>query len=548
MTFSIGGGFSLGNNNNGGFIDLNQGGLMQTKERAIIFVFEPFQNSIGDVAHRSNQYSFDENFLNTMQQVTEETRRGTATESQIIGDLNTKINLSDNMLPAYRPTWNIRTSALSMNWRFILMLTQNGGEMALGNTLVNTGGGTSARRIYTGFFTDEPFNPLTFREHHRTLNPNAQLVITHKTVIGTATAYTQHGPRTDLASWGSEDIVQPQILKDLIGGGMAGRNHINLLTPESCLTNTQADEDGGAIITPGASNILEDRVATVIPDALDHTHRNVSHVIGGIVKYQDQMNARQNISGSQNIDYFEDAFLNDGVHRNAFARHLSMRRTSKNNIYDLDENRPISIGEIDQMVNGRLEVMSYGIRRPDYYETADQYETSMTNQYSHLIATVTVAIMNAASVNAMAFEYEIMHAPVTPLEKFIPYSAETAFNADTNMTLMKQKAVEVELRNTIFRTIYDSKGSFHVAVNANATGITSVSLSLIDQGIRCHAPFELPSMFGGIISPLLGDTEASTHNSEQIEGLFKIATGANQPPQVSGHLPYFGSTDFGALD
>lgn len=511
--------------NDVGFAQQNQPGLMETKSRAVLYVFKPYQNQFSDVGLRPFQYRFDENFIAGTQEITDLAKRGTMQAGVIIEDLMSRNNLNDYMLPSYSPTMQFRASQLADRWRFILVLTEAASDLSIGNTVLSTSPSSQMRRIYSGFFEDEPFNTTNFGGK-RTLNPHSYMVITHKTVVGTATSHGRLGPETSLNTFVSEEIVHPTVSQNLTINSM-GDNTLHLMTPDNCVNSIDSTDDGYSIAVPGAhSDISRDTGANVVSDFLEQPAHNVAQIVKGMIRYQDDFVHRNRLSTRRVGSYFDDEFIDESLQRTKLARYMSLPRARRAGAFDLDENDRISPVDLDNMVSGELDVVDFDLERPQYYETADQLETSVTNQYSFLIASVISPIMNSAGLNEMQFEFQIARRNGQVHESFRTYSAAPNWPVPQHDLMSMAKAVEIELSRGIFATIFESKGDFHVTVSANATGMTVVRLSLVGQGYRNPVDFELPSCMGGLITPLLGDSASNATNSEAIETLYNVATGS----------------------
>lgn len=507
----------------------NKRNVMATSARAIVYVFKPHAGQLNDVGLRPFAYSFDENFTTHTQELMDLSTRGVASQSAMVSNLMSNVNLSDNMIPSYQAEMIFKGSHLADKYRFILILTETGQGLVTGNTLVNTGN-NQVRRIYNGYFTDEPFNPQTFGFGSPTFNPHTAIVITHKTRVGTSVDHGALGPVTKLNTFSSENIVHSQLSNDL--SVRTNNNHVDnriyLMTPENCINSVDVGLDGFSTVSPGAhGDITRDRGCNVVADILEQPTHNVAQIVKGMIKFQDDITHKSRASMYRTDQYYDDTFTDEAFHRNKLGRYMSLPRSNPNSIFDLDIDRPYSLQTIDDMVNGTLEVQQFDIERPIYYETADQTETSMTNQYSFLISSVISPIMNSVGLNEMSFEYSIMLRNGQVQDEFRTYSAAPNWPVPNNDLLSMRKAVEIELVNGIFATIFGSKGDFHVAVSANATGITTVRLSLVGQGYRHSPDFEFPSCLGGLISPLIGTSTTNAHNASQIEDLYSHATGIN---------------------
>ena len=515
-------------NNDFGHSQQNATNIMETGHKAILYVFKPYHNQFGDVGLRPFQYHFDENFVAETQQINDLSKRGTAQASSLISNLRSSTNLNDHMLPSFQSSMMLNSSRLSDRHRFILILTEKANSLISGNTLVSSDSNSQVRRIYTGFFEDEPFNPTTFSNNRQTLNPNSFMVITHKTIVGTSVDHGRLGARTEINTQSSEEIVNSQLLQSLIGRERGVSDGLFLMTPENCINSIDTNDDGYSIAVPGAhSDISRDQGNNIVADILEQPGHNVAQIVKGMIRFQDDVTHRSRLSTHKVDNYFENDFMDESMSRVKLGRYMSLPRSRKSSIFDLDYDSRISPADIDKMVNGDLQVVPFDLERPIYYETADQMETSVTNQYSFLIASVVVPILNSAGLNAMTFEYQIAQINGQIQEDFRTNGAEPNWPVPQNDLLSMAKAVEVELVSGILSTIFHSKGDFHVVVSANVTGMTIVRLSLVGQGYKNQVDFELPSCMGGLISPLIGDSSSNANNSEAIEVLYNVATGTN---------------------
>ena len=508
-----------------GHTQQNAGNVMDTDQKAMLYVFKPYQNQFADVGLRPFQYNFDENFIAETQQISDLSKRGSAQSSSLISGLMASTNLNDNMMPSFASSMVFKASHLSDRYRFILLLTEGANNLINGNTIAASHSNSHVRRIYTGYFEDEPFNPTTFSDSRRTLNPNAFMVITHKTVMGTSLQHGQFGSRTEINTHSSEEIIHPQLAKGLIGYSQANTD-LFLMTPSNCINSIETNEDNVSIAIPGAhSNMSRDIGANVVADILEQPGHNVAQIVKGMIRFQDDITQHNRLSSRKVDRYFADDFADESIARMKLGKYMDLPRSRMMSAFDLDLDGRISADDIDRKVGGQLQVIDFDLERPMYYETADQMEASVTNQYSFLIAAVIVPILSSAGLNAMNFEYQIARRSGQIQEDFRTNSAEPNWPVPQSDLLSMAKAVEMELINGIFATIFHSKGDFHVAVNANATGMTVIRLSLVGQGYVNRVDFELPSCMGGMISPLIGDARDNATNSEAIETLYNVATG-----------------------
>jgi len=532
MSFDNGGGYFGIPNSYEMPVNKNQMGLLNTDVKAIMYVFSPNQKGIGDVSLRPLTYHFDESFFNSVQEISEQTMRGTDWSPALVDHLMTTKNLSNNMTVSTQPAFDLRTSLLNDKWRFTLLLTDSGSELIGMNTMMSSSsGGRKIRRIYTGYFVDEPFNPTTLSSFKRTLNPNSVMVITHKTVMDMMTNSTRFGPETNMTTRSSEEIIIPQVTKSLISlDGYSRPRELHLMTPSNCMNSFGMGDDGSSFAMPGiTSNITNETQSAPIYDLFEQPEHNVGHVLKGILKTHDDFNNRKRMSTRKAEHFAGEEFLGESFQRSAFAKHLDLPRSRPMGILDLDINKSISALDLSAMLNDDLDIIPIDMQAPMFYDTADQKEISVTNQYSFLISSIMSPILNAAGLSEMQFEYQKAFVRSEVKSNFRIISAAANWNVGEEETARMVRAVMTELDSGVFDTIYQSKGDFHVLVSAFATGITTVRLSLVGQGYKCDVDFELPSYLGGVISPLIGTDINNTDNSQSIESLYGIATGSASP-------------------
>lgn len=519
-------------------VDLNHAGVMNHTSKAVIWVFKPFYNQFTDVAMRPFIYSFDENFIGNAQEISDLAKRGTAKASSIMSDLMSTSNLSDNFLPSISSPVTFKASHLSDKWRFILVMTESGAGLSGGNTLISTNPSSQVRRIYNGYFTDEPYNPLTAMGYKKTLNPHAYMVITHKSVVGVGVIHGALGAQMRLSNESSEEIVHPEILKNLTVHSSGRQDRVMLMTPQNLSGSLSIDEDGSSVAVPGAHvDITNDNAASVVPDILEQPRHNVAHVVRGIVLLQDELAHRHHLTPNRNTSWMDEGHVDESMVRNKLTKHMGLNLSRRSNVFDLDVNDSISAQDLNDRVNGDLDVFDVEDERPQYYETADQHEMSVTNQYSFLIASVISPILNSAGLNMMSFEYSVARVNGLVQDDFTTHAAEPNWPIPPFEVVGKTRAVQTELIQGIFSTIFGSKGDFHVAVQANVTGYTKVQLSLIGQGYKNNIPYEFPSCMGGLVTPIVGDSNSAVTNSAAIESLYNVATG------TGGHRHHFNADD-----
>ena len=522
-------GSQFGNFDNG--VSLNAMGALQTTARAVLCVLRPYHNQFEDVAIRPMNYRFDDNFLNEVHELTETALRAEMTHGSLIKGLKTKTNFNDYVVPTPQAQMTFKASALSHHHRFILILTDSASDLITPNTNFALSASNKMRRIYTGYFLDEPFSRLNFSSKPA-LNPNAIMVITHKTVVGMTGSSDQFGYRERMATHSSDDIFQYRASLDLTSVNIGGHeSSIHLMTPEHCLSGVDSTAEGDTLILPGIDSDLSrwkaNDQATTILNQPDH---NVTHLVRNVIKHVDEENNRNIMLGRSTQASFDDRYVNEEIARMQMRSNLAMPRSRLTRNFDLDINDQISPVDIDNMVNGTLEVQDFDVSRPMYYETLDQSHASVLNQYSALIAYVVGPVISGAGLDSMKISYEIANMNGMVQDSWRQNTPMSNYPVSEEQMGKMIWAVKHELENGIFRTIFDAMGAFSVMIDVCVSGMTSVRLSLVDMGIINGVDYVVPTCMGGMVSPLLGDSASLYSNNQAVETLFGIATGSHVSP------------------
>ena len=515
-----------------------------TKEKASLIIFAPTRGFFQDTAVRPLMYNFDQNFTSKIEELTKASTIDAIGSGAATDYMQNTFNLNDYMTMHQQANIGLNASHLNDFFRFILIFTNDRDDLITGSTMFSSSGGASSiRRIYTGFFMDEPVNMRTYSSHHRTYNQHARMVFTHKTRMSSIID-SALGGRQKLTTQSSENVLPVDIFNQVKSTSLLGHEAGSrfMMTPENCLNSVGIGDDGYSYSTPSVhSEIGKDSGTITTADLLEQPVHNLRRTIDSVIATSEQQAARArlgNLYGSPSG--FDQQFLTDGFRRTALAQNLSIGQSSYSTEFDLDMNKEISIDKLDALVNGTLKIDIIDIGEKLYFDRMDTFESSITAKFSHLIATILAPLMSAAGLNNLVFVYAIRMNGVP--EPF--FRAERAASSQTlvaNDIEGMVNAVKIELHKGIFRTIFEALGDFEVHVSCNIVGMTEVKLSLVEQGYICRAPFEMPTCLGGMISPLIGDYFSEKQNVESAELLMAaMNSGAQQANQ-------YGSNSLNAL-
>jgi hypothetical protein len=521
-----------------GYRDQNMPRIMDTNEQAVLYVFRPYAGQFQDVAFRSYQYNFDENFVQDLQERTDLAQRGNTSDFKVLEDLMVNHNLNDHITAAFQPSLTLQSRHLANVWRFILVFTQKANQLIGANTLAHSPMNSEIRRIYNGFFVEEPFNPATISNNKRTLNPHAMMTITHKSTLSTKIDSGRLGREVSINAQVSEEIIAPNLVTDLVAYNGLGADDWFLMTPENCLNGLEESADGSVLAMPSIhSNVSGDKGNQVVADFLELPNHNVGHAVKGMLRFQTDTTTRNQLGINQPVSRFEDEFLDEATNRQKMANYLGVKRSHYSDpTTDLDVDSQISAAELDRRVNNMLKVVDFAIERPIYYDTLDQSDLNIQNQYSALISYIVVPLLNTAGLNSINFMYQVVRRGGQVHEEFLTRNSEPTWPVPAFTKTKMEKAVEMELVHGVFHTMFNSVGDFHVLVEANVTGFTKVRLNLVGQGgPRNNTDFEMPSCLGGLISPLIGDDVTNVENTNALEKLYAVASGTYSKDGLDDH-------------
>ena len=508
---------------------LNGQDLLQNTHRAILYVFAPFARQFGDVALRPLEYRIDENLTDKIRQTLDIHRRESIDSSALLRNLESSVNLSEYMTTSTVPDMVLRASRLNEYFRFILIFTDNNRNAIHAGTYTGDNG-NQIRWIYSGFFLEEPFNFKTFRDHRHSLNLNAHGIITHKTKLNLITRYGAHGGQTNIDTRSSENILNGEIASGLIIPTRQNQStSINIMDPMSCFNSQGMGSRSSFMSTPTINSSLALQPGSAqFADTFERPNENVSKIISGLMTAQDHQLRQQHYNRHQHA-IADDIGFGEELFENKLGNYFNIPRSSNQSLFDFDVNQNLTLGHIDKIVNHELQVIPLIKNRPEMYETADQFASNYRAQFSSLIAMVLPSMMNAIGINAIDFAYEIVRTRGTVQKQFPVFSRETTWPMQDQAQVNGMvRALQCELDEGIFRTIFETVGDFSVTVNANATGFTTVVLNLVGQGSPIDpTPFEVPSVLGGMVSPIIGSDVINNENYHKISELASLVRESN---------------------
>lgn len=524
--------------------DMNQGGAMSrvTADHTLI-IYRPFANQFRDVGIRPSEFKFSDEFAAHLSEGAERVITSKASASEVTRELRTSYNAATMFTPSIRPEFGLAFSKLDHNARFFLIMKSKTG---LTSSFLNAGmhEGSSTIFIYSGYFlNDDPINWLT-----GTPNPNAQLCITHRSVVGRAPQFQGGVSKVVQTTMSTESFAQ-----DATVAGLLHQVDRSSESPGT-LTIQQTDNLFRAIETDGSGSSMiyptDDAMVTPSHHATHNSSRAGSSLINDAYSNPNVAveSAAKAILGDRENQVFERAsnrfasaspMYNGGPDYARMAAEASIHvPTVGGNPMYLHEGSIHTIGSIDAICSGTLAITPITIDRPMFHETADTYVSDLNNKFSWMLASTLPQIIESIGLTELEFEAAILRRGPMVDKDFVVHKATPLYTVHTHDLDRMKQAAGVEIMNGIMKMIFDDMGDIHVLAVVDSTGFTSIRLSLLGHGQRCMVPFEIPSCMGGNVSSLLGTMGSFSRNASALMNLHGIAGGELDP--FGGATPSIG--------
>jgi hypothetical protein len=486
-------------------MDLSPNNLFQTGQQTgsqisgVLYIFAP--RTINDQWRRPLAYQFDKTFLDGAV----DTLFHRETKSALTSFLNNPIH-STCILPGPKNPEFVNLSRLSGNYTFCMCIDNDNvpiSPLGIRSPL------SQNRTIYTGFFLEEPVNSV-IHGAHQTINPNAHLIITHKTLINKQTIQDNYGyssVRTKTVADG--DLLNPRLMSQLSNDAESV-----LMRPSDLMDYTENVGGGSYVTTIGDTLALKQvqepitlQSEYVIPQ--ENAKRILSTVHNAFEK------AKLNQYGGR---MHPDPSLTDDVMMSSIYQDL--QSTSPLSRIGLKENDVVTIDFL---------VKRYGIQIPNVIQ-AENGRYAVANQ-SKINAENVLSAYLMNTVPAYLVEFKLSNVG------FIYNSFDDKFNIpdeDTVGTLVPMALEEMRgcvfafinaLKTRVFPVIKAAHGSEFDLIGYFSCGNTShCTLNFLDNSILNRDTYEVPTLMGGFNTPLVGSMSLARDNSIQLNTLINAMT------------------------
>ena len=509
----------------------NTSGLMQsaTGHKAVLYIFSP--RPFSPQVRRSLMYKFHDRFVNAASDML---HRGGPSPSKI-RSLLADPSTYDVAMPCDVDNGITRMDYLGDNWTFLLIVngeTPRRPMMAAGFEDVKPASyftETSMqdnRAVYYGYCMDEPVNQVTMSRGSPTVNPNARLIITHKTFVHQHTGWGPNGiltPRFDVVS--NTDVIDPGIL------ALISTRDLHKLTPDQLMRTSEASVDPFTherMVTSligDLDKINPHQPAFGIPANLSEPRENLKQLMNGIA------HANETAFAVSRIGPMSEANLNPDLgilgNQDFYTEALVDRFTNMlpGSEMGLRENEIINMDLIMRRYNP--EIQPYIINRATQWDVMDQTIRSPANLFSAMVMQAAPVLLTSAGLAEVSLSYDSY------------YDAEIVYSVGHVASVAEVEKADAlraflhMLKMNLFHIIKAARGDFQIQLSLQNSGMSHCTLNFRCDNEINTVPFEVPTIAGGLNSNLLGSVDLAAHNGEALAMFTDVLAGKEPQPPVA---------------
>ena len=397
-----------------------------------------------------------------------------------------------------------RTSHLSTHWSFVYVSHSPRHALDIKNDQ-NILDRNDIRIITYGFFHQPPVDRIGYSETNENYNHSAYLIPTHKTAMNVLSAHNSFGSEINYKTMLDTDIYNEDLNNLLIDPSQDGKS---LLIPHN------VDE------YLGPRSVKHKYITTNFSDPKTHMSRFVKGLSN---LYSSERYSRENAAlGFTGPDLTYDSVYN-----------VINDNTTKQNLieaFDMDKNRlewyndythindfgGTSLGELINKVNVKIIILESD-NSNFINNSADTYTRTHKYNYTSILASVGVSFMHHQQLHSVSFRY-------SSYEDIFQIEGQPQFIVTLSQEKMKQKinAFMELVKYRIFKWIQNDLGEFELTASLNTFGNSYIKLDPDSHTNYKDEYVAIPSITGGLSTPLLGGVDELHQNADQIDLLSSI--------------------------
>lgn len=472
----------------------------------VLMIFQPNRvHRFGMQAHRPLLYSFTDQFNDAAARVADQVARGghVSCIDQLISDGAAH----GSVKPSSDPSTLIDMNPLVDFYRFTMVInkpTFNG----IGPSPFSPE--QAHKVLICGYFLDEPVNP----HNPSTFNPDAQMVITHKTVMETTSSFGTYGPAMESARLRMDANITNQGVTQL-----STNPDLYYTDPYMSFTSNFIGGDGNLVTNPGHLQSVGGTENRLLQTKLQHPTANLRHVLTSVYNAQREVFDGQQSGGILRNDaamampIFARDGIYDGISRNLRAQSSTADAIGPN-VHDV-----WTMARVEAEFPS-TEVVLVEADQVSTFDSQDQTMTTPRTIYSSLICSAAPAILSAFGLARLGFVYEsyadnpLSASPYAyKVEHVVPM---VQFPGGSETIKMRAEGAINEFIRTIFSVMQQTRGDFKVHIDFDIYGMSQVYLNFNCDSLIISEPYQHLTSFGGIVAPMFGNAGDIAHNGSEL--------------------------------
>ena len=473
------------------------------RTNAILYLFSPRQ--FFPQVKRPLVYNFSQSFI------------GAASEAMVSAVSSNDRRPIDSLLynpkvlacamPASDHTTFLDLRPFSDLWTFMLIVDND----RLPNTFGITSTLDNSRVIYYGYCLEEPQNPIAHFGQN-SINPNAQMIVTHKTKINRMSSVGAYDTTELVRTTGDVDIVMPNQFE------LVTNNELYMTRPQDLDQYMATDMEGWSIATIGEQQTIRNTPDPISIDTdLGLPRNNLQDLLVGVANAYDNVSMKE-YSGP--LYPTLDPILGADTLTSAIQQNLHRPPTITGG---LNEGDLITIGSVIARYNPRIQPVT---PEPIGFTIADQSQITPNIIFSSLLSSAVPTILaNCAMVN-FGFIYNSYY------DKFEVKVADPLLAISDSERTLRIRTIMTNLKQTIFPMIKE-RSDFEIEGYFEVGGVSHCIINFLCDMIKNKDFYTVPSILGGFNNSLMGNAHIANNNSLQFNSLMHALCDADRSVPTS---------------
>jgi hypothetical protein len=417
----------------------------------------------------------------------------------------------------------VNTDTYDTMWSFILVFDSTG------NRMTTTRYGAPRRRtVLTGYFLDEPINPITMFSSNPVFNPDALLLFTHNSSMSIQECFGARQQR-NFSVTSNADII-PQMTAQTVNEDLALVDSATIAKcsmPGSVL-GERVISDAGAFVSTFDERSGISHASSRSPR---HQMMAIANAIDGAGNHVQDTDAVFGSmgDGQMHSDPF-DKFVNE-LHQNVATQGQMPI------INNVDPTIPMSLGHLDALFPD-MTMKPYKIPINPEYAVREQGSVNVHNVMASMVQNTVPVFAAECMLASVSFRHASwVQGDLCGLNKgqweIISATSMVGDDLDPQKLINALGNFKRTMENTLFPVLLTSGGEFDLTVAYDMSSSTIIDLQYMDWDETGIGMYEGHNRLGGMVSPALGGVDTLNSNRIQFDQLVNTVASVGSNP--NGH-------------